>query len=96
MIGIGRQLLGPELWGQEKQMKIYNSNLATLVCASILAMTAMGCKEKGPLEQAGEEVDEAVRTVKNGGKETTADKLDDAADDVRHDIKDAEKDLKKK
>jgi predicted small lipoprotein YifL len=76
-------------------MTISTSKLATLVCASILAMTAMGCKQKGPVERAGAEVDKTVRTIKNGGKETTADKLDDAADDVRDGVKDASQDLKK-
>jgi hypothetical protein len=57
-------------------------------------MTAMGCKEKGPLEQAGEELDEAANTIKNG-KESTASKIDDAADDVRDGVKDAAKELKK-
>jgi hypothetical protein len=75
-------------------MRISASKLATLACASILAMTAMGCKEKGPLEQAGEELDEAANTIKNG-KESTASKLDDAADDVRDGVKDAAKELKK-
>jgi predicted small lipoprotein YifL len=55
--------------------------LAGLACALSLGLAA--CEKKGPLEQAGEEVDEAVNTLKNGGKETTADKLDDAGDKVR-------------
>lgn len=55
--------------------------LAGLACALSLGLTA--CEKKGPLEQAGEEVDEAVNTIKNGGKETTADKLDDAGDKAR-------------
>jgi hypothetical protein len=40
-------------------------------------------------------VDEAINTMKNGGKETTADKLDDAADDVREGASDAADELKK-
>lgn len=55
--------------------------LAGLACTLSLGLAA--CEKKGPLEQAGEEVDEAVNTIKNGGKETTADKLDDAGDKVR-------------
>lgn len=55
--------------------------LAGLACALSLGLAA--CEKKGPLEQAGEEVDEAVNTIKNGGEETTADKLDDAGDNVR-------------
>ena len=56
-----------------------------LVNLAILAAFALGtvaCENKGPVEQAGEEVDEAVDTLKNGG-ESTANKLDDAADDLR-------------
>lgn len=52
--------------------------LSTLV--AVLGVTA--CEKQGPLERAGEEVDEAVNTVKNGGKETTGDKLDDAGDKI--------------
>ena len=54
-------------------------------CAMWLALLP-ACKQQGPLERAGEEVDEAARTVKNG-KESTADKLDDAADEVRDAVK---------
>ena len=67
--------------------------LAALVCTMTLGLAA--CEKKGPLEQAGEEIDEAVDTVKNGGKESTANKLDDAADDVREGVNDAADELKK-
>jgi len=66
--------------------------------AGLLATLTLGlaaCDNKGPVEQAGEEVDEAVHTLKNGGKETTADKVDDAVDDAREGAKDAAKELKK-
>ena len=67
--------------------------IAGIACALSLGLNA--CEQKGAFEKAGEEVDEAVHTLKNGGKETTADKLDDAADSVRDaakDVKDAVKD----
>jgi predicted small lipoprotein YifL len=67
--------------------------LALLIATMTLGMAA--CEKKGPVEQAGEEVDEAINTMKNGGKETTADKLDDAADDVREGASDAADELKK-
>ncbi len=51
--------------------------LGTLIGAGLAA-----CEKKGPLEQAGEEVDEAVETVKDG-KESTANKVDDAVDELR-------------
>jgi len=74
-------------------MKISAGRLAAMVCVGFFT-TAMGCKEQGPLERAGEEIDEAVDTAKNG-KESTATKLDDAADEVRDGAKDASKELKK-
>ena len=65
------------------------------VLALALSVTIAGCEKKGPLEQAGEEVDEAVDTMKNGGKESTATKVDDAVDEAREGASDAAKELKK-
>jgi predicted small lipoprotein YifL len=59
--------------------------------AALAATAALGlaaCEKKGPLEQAGEEVDEAVDTVKSGGEESTANKIDDAADEAREVVED--------
>jgi predicted small lipoprotein YifL len=67
--------------------------LAALACTLTLGLVA--CEMKGPLEQTGEEIDEAVDTLKNGGEESTANKLDDAADDVREGVNDAADELKK-
>ena len=53
-----------------------------VVLASLLVAGLAACEEKGPLEKAGEEVDEAVDTVKDG-KESTATKVDDAVDKLR-------------
>ena len=54
---------------------------AALLCAALLSVA--GCEKKGPLEQAGEEVDEAVDTIKRGGEESTATKIDDTLDEAR-------------
>lgn len=65
-------------------------NLKVLV-AAVAATAALGlaaCEKKGPLEQAGEEVDEAVDTIKNGGEESTANKVDDAVDEAREAVED--------
>ncbi len=67
--------------------------LAALACTMTLGIAA--CEKKGPLEQAGEEIDEAVDTMKRGGQESTENKLDDAVDDVREGIDDAADELKK-
>lgn len=48
----------------------------------------LACEQQGPLEKAGEELDEMVEDVKAGG-ETTGNKIDDALDDARKKVKDA-------
>lgn len=48
----------------------------------VLAVGLAACEKKGPVEQLGEEVDEAVQTVKDG-KESVATKVDDAVDELR-------------
>jgi hypothetical protein len=57
-----------------------------VVWAALAATAALGlaaCEKQGPVERAGEEVDEAVDTIKNGGEESTANKVDDALDEAR-------------
>lgn len=66
--------------------------IAALACALALGLSA--CEKQGPLEQAGEEIDEAVDTVKHG-EESAGSKLDDAVDDVREGVKDAADELNK-
>ena len=73
-------------------MNLKNLMLAALTCTLTVGIAA--CEKKGPMEQAGEEVDEAIDTMKNGG-ESTSSKLDDAADDVRDGASDAADELKK-
>ena len=68
-------------------------SMAAFVAALTLGMAA--CDNKGPVEQAGEEVDEAVDTIKNGGEESNANKVDDAVDDIREGAQDAADEVKK-
>jgi predicted small lipoprotein YifL len=70
-----------------------NTALAALLATLSLGFAA--CEKKGPVEQAGEEVDEAVDTVKNGGQESTANKVDDAIDKAREGAKDTAEEVKK-
>jgi uncharacterized protein YjbJ (UPF0337 family) len=58
------------------------------IALGLAAVLAMGCEKKGPIEQMGEEMDEAVDTMKGGG-ESAASKLDDAMDDARDAVEDA-------
>jgi len=55
--------------------------LPLLICAVALGVSA--CAKKGPLEKAGEKVDHAVDTIKNGGSEPLSDKIQDEADKAR-------------
>ena len=59
-------------------MKQTTNWLPLLVCALALGVTA--CEQKGPLEKAGEKVDHAADTIKNGGSEPMSDKLQDEKD----------------
>jgi hypothetical protein len=52
----------------------------------IFVMSLLGCSKQGPLERAGEEIDEAVEDVAAGG-ETLGNQLDDAVDDVRREVR---------
>jgi hypothetical protein len=53
-----------------------------------IAFLLLACEKQGPLERAGEEIDEAVEDVKAGG-ETTGNKIDDAIDEAREDVEEA-------
>lgn len=53
-----------------------------------ITLFLLACEKQGPLERAGEEIDEAVEDIKAGG-ETTGNKIDDAIDKTRKDIEDA-------
>jgi predicted small lipoprotein YifL len=70
-----------------------SNRLAHLAALAMLGLSLAACEEKGPMERAGEEVDEAVDSVKNGG-ESTATKADDAMDEVREGAKDAAEEVK--
>jgi hypothetical protein len=63
--------------------------------AAVFALGLAACEKKGPVEQVGEEVDEAVDTIKNGGEESTANKVDDAVDEAREGVQDAAEEVKK-
>ena len=57
-------------------------NKLSWIALGLTALLAVGCEKKGPVEQVGEEVDEALDTMKRG-EESTATKLDDAVDELR-------------
>jgi predicted small lipoprotein YifL len=71
-------------------MKIINRSFV-VIAATALSLGLASCEKKGPLEKAGEEVDEAVDTLKNGGKEPVSAKVDDAIDDAAKKVEKATK-----
>lgn len=56
---------------------------SSLLLAAVFAVGALAaCERQGPIERFGEEVDEAVDTVRDG-EESVATKVDDAVDELR-------------
>jgi predicted small lipoprotein YifL len=72
-------------------MKSKNNRSSVLLLAALMGLGLAACEKKGPLEKAGEEVDEAVATVKNGGEEPVSAKIDDAVDDAAKKVEKATK-----
>jgi len=77
-------------------MKTNGKLLWSTMLAATLSLGLTACEKKGPVEQAGEEVDEAIDTLKNGGQESTENKVDDAVDEARAGAEDAADELKDK
>lgn len=64
-----------------------------ILVALALLIPLWACERDGPLERAGEEVDEAVQDLGNGG-ERRGNQIDDAVDDIRDGIDDARDELR--
>jgi predicted small lipoprotein YifL len=75
-------------------MKVDAKGLWSAMLAATLTLGVAACEKKGPVEQAGEEVDEAVDTMKRG-EESTANKVDDAVDEAREGAEESADELKK-
>jgi len=65
-----------------------------VLAAMLLLLPLWACERQGPLERAGEEIDEAVEDVRAGG-ETLGNRVDDAVDDVRDGVDDARDELER-
>lgn len=65
--------------------------MVMVACASVLALAA--CEKKGTLEQAGEEVDEAIETIKQGEEPASA-KVDDVIDEAREGVEEMKDEAK--
>jgi hypothetical protein len=65
-----------------------------VLAAGVVLMGLCACEPKGPAERFGEEVDEAVEDLREGG-ETLGNRVDDAADDLREGVEDAREEIEK-
>ena len=66
-------------------------NMKALWATALAAALSLGlgaCEREGPLERAGEEVDEAVDTMREG-EESTSNRADDVIDEAREGVNDA-------
>lgn len=59
-----------------------NRMLAAAALGGLMVMGLAACEDKGPVEQAAEEIDEGIDTLQRG-EESTANKVDDAVDELR-------------
>jgi hypothetical protein len=72
-------------------MKSRNGFVAIAVALSVAFGGALACSDKGPLEKAGEKVDETVDDITHPGEgpvEKAARKVGEKVDDVKEDISD--------
>jgi len=60
-----------------------NRSMLLPVCICLASLSLAACEHKGPAERAGQKVDHAADTIKNGGEEPTGDKLQDEAEKAR-------------
>ncbi len=59
----------------------------------VMALGVVACEKQGPLQRAGEKVDEAVEDI-GAGAETAGNKIDDAVDEAKKAAEDLVDDAK--
>lgn len=63
-----------------------NYKIAAILATAFLILAA--CEKEGPMEQAGEDIDNAVEDVKDAANEV-ADEIEEGADEVADKVDDA-------
>jgi hypothetical protein len=63
-----------------------------VLAALLLMLPLWACEQEGPLERAGEEVDEGIEDIQRPGQ-TPGNRVDDAVDDLREGARDAGEEL---
>ena len=76
---------------RRKTMKHSISKSVSLPLLALLAVLAVGCKEQGPAERAGEQIDEATEELRDGAKDV-GNKIEDACEELKEDMGAEDKD----
>lgn len=71
-----------------KKNPIRNLSTIALLLVALIALPLVGCEEKGPMEKAGESMDEAIDDARDAADEI-GDDIEDAADEVGDEVDDA-------
>ena len=74
------------------------TRLGAVIAVSALLLAVPGCREEGPVERAGQKIDEAVETLRHGDEgpvEEAGRKIDETAEDVKETVEDAAESAKK-
>jgi hypothetical protein len=77
-----------------------HKKLSAVLCAGLLVLTLGGCKQEGPAERAGKELDEAAEKLgeaveKRGPLERAGEKMDNAVDDAKEALEETGETAKK-
>ena len=70
------------------------SSVKTILAAGVLVLGLLGCEREGPLERFGEEVDEGIEDVREGG-ETLGNRIDDAGDEIREGVEETREEIER-
>lgn len=75
-------------------MTAIHKKLSVVLCTGLVVIALAGCKQEGPAERAGKELDEAAEKLgeaveKRGPLERAGEKMDNAVDDAKEALEDA-------
>jgi len=69
-------------------------NAIKILAAGIVVLGLSACKPEGPLERFGEEVDEGIEDVREGG-ETLGNQIDDVGDEIREGVEETREEIER-
>lgn len=72
---------------------MFYRKFSAALCAGIIAIALGGCEKEGPMERAGEKVDEALEGGTKGPMERAGEKVDKATEKAGEAVEDAGKEM---